>query len=114
MAQPVAQAIAANEVMKAAVVDKQHRQEVKVEGWAQKLFLHRREPPPGGAFETRCFPPFFGQLAHLAAKSFVISSASLPRYEIPCGCELVMLEPAWMKLIRAGGATFAARRHHGV
>jgi hypothetical protein len=59
MAQLVEQAIAANEVMKAAVVDKQHRQEVKVEGRAQKLFLHPTEPPPGGAFETRCFPPFF-------------------------------------------------------
>jgi hypothetical protein len=59
-------------------------------------------------------PPFFFQLAHLAAKSFVISSTSLPRYEIPCGCKFVMLEPTWMKLIRAGGAAFAARRHHGV
>jgi hypothetical protein len=47
-----------------------------VEGWAQKLFLHRRKPPSGGAFDTRCFAPFFLQLAHLAAKSFVISSAS--------------------------------------
>ena len=41
----VEQAIAANEV--------------KVEAWAQKLFLHRRDPPPGGAFETRCFPLFW-------------------------------------------------------
>jgi hypothetical protein len=32
----VEQAIAANEVTKAAVVEKQHRQEVKVEGWVTK------------------------------------------------------------------------------
>jgi hypothetical protein len=84
-----------------------------VEGWAQKLFLYRREPHPGERLRPDA-SPFFWQLAHLAAKSFVISSASLPRYEIPCGRKLVMLEPTWMKLIRAGGATFAARRHHGV
>jgi hypothetical protein len=44
--------------MKAGVTDKQHRQEVKVEGWAQKLFLHRRNLTPWGSVRDQMLPPF--------------------------------------------------------
>jgi hypothetical protein len=55
-----------------------------------KTILHSRNHTRWGGF--RLFPPFFLAVRSLGRQVFLISSASFPRYEIPYGCKLVIVE----------------------